>query len=211
MTMRRIAMTVLACAALSAPALARSQAYVPVTVKNRVSFELPSEWQINDAEHRDKVAKMAKERMGNIETYAASFSATSYPLPITAMLRVTIVPTPENATQEELNREIARSREGAIKEARDGFLEEMRKAPGYREKIKMRGEPRFDLGRVNGKTALVITYTRGSMVNETDTFTVTQYHVPMGMEKVMITTSEMTLKPEARKAIDRIMSTMKIK
>ncbi|MEI6117323.1 MAG: hypothetical protein WCP99_22510, partial [Burkholderiales bacterium] len=40
-----------------------------------------------------------------------------------------------------------------------------------------------------GQTALVISYGRTSSVNSTETMRVTQYHVPLGTEKALITLS----------------------
>lgn len=63
--------------------------------------------------------------------------------------------------------------------------------------VKEVGRPRFAVEPIGGPTALIISYGRTSTVNPAETMRVTQYHVPLGAEKALVTLSYIEGDPQA--------------
>lgn len=173
--------------ASSPPALATE--LVPVNVKDRVILAVPPDWTISDAAARKKVVEVVQETMA-IQGNLASFSAQSYPRPSTAMIRVSFLPLDSPITQAQLRGEVAKGKADVIRNLAESWEEQSALMWASLAKVGVRpvGSPRFDVVRLGGLLAMVIEYGRTSR-DGTPSMLVTQYHVPMGSEKALITLS----------------------
>ncbi len=61
------------------------------------------------------------------------------------------------------------------------------------------GKPTFDVEDIDGRIAFAIRYGRTSADSSSDTVRVTQYHVPLGIEKALITLSQIDDKDSFQK------------
>jgi len=77
--------------------------------------------------------------------------------------------------------------------------------------VKEVGHPRFAVEPIGGQTALIISYGRTSTANPAETMRVTQYHVPLGPEKTLITLSYIEGNPQAIAAHNRLKSSIVIR
>ena len=77
--------------------------------------------------------------------------------------------------------------------------------------VKEVGRPRFSVEPIGGQTALIISYGRTSTANPEETMRVTQYHVPLGAEKALITLSYIEGDPQATAAHNRLKSSIVIR
>ena len=77
--------------------------------------------------------------------------------------------------------------------------------------VKEVGRPRFAVEPIGGQIALIISYGRTSMGNPAETMRVTQYHVPLGAEKALITLSYIEGDPQAIAAHNRLKSSIVIR
>lgn len=77
--------------------------------------------------------------------------------------------------------------------------------------VKEVGRPRFSVEPIGGQAALIISYGRTSTANPAETMRVTQYHVPLGTEKALITLSYIEGDPQATAAHNRLKSSIVIR
>ena len=77
--------------------------------------------------------------------------------------------------------------------------------------VKEVGRPSFAVEPLGGQFALIIRYGRTSTANPAETVRVTQYHVPLGAEKAVITLSYIDGDQKAMAAHDRLNSSFVIR
>ena len=77
--------------------------------------------------------------------------------------------------------------------------------------VKEVGRPRFAVEPIGGQTALIISYGRTSTANSAETMRVTQYHVPLGAEKALITLSYIESDAQATAAHNRVKNSIVIR
>ena len=73
------------------------------------------------------------------------------------------------------------------------------------------GRASFAVEPLGGLLALIIRYGRTSSVNSAETMKVTQYHVPLGAEKALITLSYIDGDPQATAAHNRLKNSIVIR
>ena len=77
--------------------------------------------------------------------------------------------------------------------------------------VKEVGRPRFAVEPIGGQIALIISYGRTSTGNPTETMRVTQYHIPLGAEKALITLSYIEGDPQATATHNRLKNSIVIR
>ena len=87
-------------------------------------------------------------------------------------------------------REIQLDRAGVLREIVDAFKEDMDvlRMGMKKQGIQILGQEKVGIDSIGGLTAFTLMYRRTSAIGPSP-FTVTQYHVPVGNEKVLITLS----------------------
>nr|SPS06267.1 conserved exported protein of unknown function [Candidatus Nitrotoga fabula] len=201
----------LALVALSVAA--QSIGYSKLNVKGRIQLEVPSGWTINDTEQRKRQAEFAEKVTGVAAEYVASLSVQSYPAPSRVFVRVSFIPMEPPLTQAEVLQEVRANKQQALRDLADVWRVE---APTMwagiaRLGIKEVGRPSFAVESIGGQTALIIRYGRTSTANSAETMRVTQYHVPLGAEKVLITLSYIEGDQQAIAAHNRLKSSIVIR
>jgi len=201
----------LALVALSVAA--RTAAYTKLNVKGRVQLEIPSGWMINDAEQRKRIKVQAEKLSGVPSIHTASLAAQSYPAPSRAIVRVSFIAMVPPLTQTDVRNEVRSNKQQLLRDLADVWREESPTmwAALAKSGVNQVGRPRFDVEPIGGQIALVISYGRTSMGNPAETMRVTQYHVPLGAEKALITLSYIEGDPQATAAHNRIKSSMTIR
>lgn len=187
--------TIAALISLAAPcgALSQTVQYTTVDVAGRVSITVPSHWRVRDASERQNIAASADALFNpsgkpSEPVHVSSLSVVSTPDPPQAIIRVSFVSEP--GSQAELRSDLARGKAAAIAELSAGWQEEVKALSDVLAKQGMRylGHERFDFQAFGSKTAILISYKRTSARGGSP-FVVTQYHVPMGQDKVLVTLS----------------------
>jgi hypothetical protein len=86
--------------------------------------------------------------------------------------------------------EIKSDRTGVLRELASAFKEDMDAVRNGMEKqgLQVLGQEKVGIDSIGGLTAFTLTYRRTSSVGPSP-FAVTQYHVPVGKEKILITLS----------------------
>jgi hypothetical protein len=189
------------------------QAYTKLNVKNRVQLEVPSDWTINDSEHRKRIADMASELTGKNDGVLASLSVASYPAPSRMFIRVSFIPMDPPLSQAELRNEMKTNSAGIVREIATMWTQE---SPAMWAMLKKQnvhevGKASVVLETLGGQNAMVIRYGRTSPGNSTETMQVAQYHIPMGSEKVLITLSTIAGDAKIAAASNRVKSTLSIR
>ena len=179
----------LASVALSVAA--QTPGYTKLNVRGRVQLEIPSDWTINDSEQRRRIKEQSEKLTGVPNIHTASLAAQSYPLPSRAMVRVSFIPMEPPLTQTDVRQEVQANKQQVLKDLADVWREESPTmwAGLAKNGVKEVGRPRFAVESIGGQTALIISYARTSTANPAETMRVTQYHVPLGAEKTLITLS----------------------
>ena len=167
--------------------------YTTVEVAGRVSITVPAHWRVRDASERQNIAASADALLNpsakpSEPMHVSSLSVISTPEPPQAIIRVSF--PKDLGSQGELQQELARGRDAALRELAAGWQEESKALAELLSKQGMRylGGERFDFQAIGSKTAMVISYRRTSARGGAP-YVVTQYHVPMGQDKVLITLS----------------------
>lgn len=189
-----------------------AQSHQILNVKGKVQVEVPADWGINDAEHRKRVAEFAKTITGK-EGVLASLSVASHPQPSKMFVRVSFVKFDDPITQEDVRKEVTANRKQVLDDLASTWAEEgpeMWAALGKRG-VREVGKATFDIEPLGGKIALVIKYSRTAPTLPGATMQVTQYHVPIGVEKALITLSVVPGDEDMRRAHDRIKASIKIR
>ena len=189
-----------------------AQETLKADILGRVSLAVPKEWAIQDSQSRQRIADLAKEKIG-VEGNKSSFTAMSYPAPSIAYIRVTVSDQEDDLSQAQLVSEIRRDRSTLRKELRDTYLKEL--AP-MREKMKEAGlhytsDIIVDFIPLGGQTAILISYQRPSTSHPGRSMEVSQHHVPLGKKKALITTTNIKGDAEAERIIKQIKSSIIIK
>lgn len=194
----------LASVALSVAA--QPAGYTKLNVKGRVQLEIPSDWTINDAEQRKRIKEQGEKLIGVPNFHTASLAAQSYPAPSRAMVRVSFIPMEPPLTQADVRQEVQANKQQVLEDLADVWREEspIMWAGLAKNGVKEVGRPRFAVESIGNQTALIISYGRTSVGNPAETIRVTQYHVPLGAEKALITLSYVEADPQATAVHNRL-------
>ena len=208
--------TALCLCLLSASALpvaAQTAGYTKLNVKGRVQLEIPSDWMISDAEQRKRVKELGEKLVGVPTQHTASLAAQSYPAPSRTMVRVSFIPMEPPITQADVRQEVQANKQQVLRDLADTWREESPTmwAGLAKNGVMEVGRPRFALEPIGGQTALIISYGRTSTANPAETMRVTQYHVPLGTGKALITLSYIESDPQAIAAHNRLKSSIVIR
>ena len=192
---------------------AQSAGYTTLNVKGRVGLEIPSDWAISDLEQRTRVKEFGEKFTGIPARHMAALSVQSYPAPSRVFARVSFIPLDPPLSQAEVREEVQANRQQVLHDLADVWREE---SPimwvGLAKRgIKQVGQPSVDAQWFGGQLALIIQYARTSTVNPAETIKVTQYHVPLGPEKALITLSYVDGDQVAMAAHERLKSSFAIR
>ncbi len=199
--------------AFALPVAAQTAGYTKLNVKGRVQLEIPSDWTISDAEQRKRVKELGEKLVGVPSQHTASLAAQSYPAPSRTMVRVSFIPMEPPITQADVRQEVQSSKQQVLRDLADTWREESPTmwAGLAKNGVKEVGRPRFAVEPIGGQTALIISYGRTSTANPAETMRVTQYHVPLGAEKALITLSHIESDPQAIASHNRLKSSIVIR
>ena len=184
----------IALALLTGWAFAQESNYQRLLVANRVSIEVPKHWQGLDIDERrnlaaasDVLGRTSKNRLPPSHVAALAVNAT--PSPPGAIVRVSIIST-DPLTQADLAQALAEDRNGTMAELRNASREEMSVLAEQMQKqgLRLLGQEEVAIASIGGKTAIAVSYRRTSPSGPS-AFRVTQYHIPLGAEKAVITLS----------------------
>lgn len=200
-------------AAVALPVVAQTAGYTKLNVKGRVQLEIPSNWAISDAEQRKRVKELGEKLVGIPTQHTASLAAQSDPAPSRTMVRVSFIPMEPPLTQTDVRQEVQANKQQVLQDLADVWREESSTmwAGLAKNGVKEVGRPRFAVEPIGGQTALIISYGRTSTANPAETMRVTQYHVPLGAEKALITLSYIEGDPQATAAHNRLKSSIVIR
>ena len=168
-----------------------SQTYSIINVKNRVQLQIPSDWVVDDSEHRKRVLDLAEQISGVKNLNLASLSVHSFPSPSKMFVRVSFIKMEPPLKQSDLQKEIISNRQALLHEIENSWKTEAQAMWAALEKTGVRevGNPSFYIESLGGQVAIVIRYSRTSPGNPSIIMKVAQYHVHLGSEKVLITLS----------------------
>lgn len=174
--------------------IAQESQYRRISVGSRVTIEVPAHWHVRDLDERKNISaagEVLTEGMGkkNEPNHVSALSVVSRPEPVGAIIRVSFIPI-DDLSQAALKEEIQADRSRVLKEIAGAFKEDMDALRKGMEKqgVQILGQEKVGIDTIGGLTAFMLTYRRTSAVGPSP-FTVTQYHVPVGKEKVLITLS----------------------
>jgi len=206
-----LCLCLLASAAL--PVAAQTAGYTQLNVKGRVQLEIPSDWTISDAEQRKRVKELGENLVGIPTQHTASLAAQSYPAPSRTMVRVSFIPMEPPITQAEVRQELQADKQQVLRDLADTWREE---APTMwaglaKNGVRELGRASVAIEPLGGQLALIIRYARTSTANPAETMRVTQYHVPLGAEKALITLSYIEGDPQATAAHNRLKNSIVIR
>jgi len=195
------------------PVAAQSAGYTKLNVKGRVQLEVPSDWTISDAEQRRRVKERAEKITGIPAQHVASLSVQSYPAPPRMFVRVSLIPMDPPITQADVRREVQADKQQLLRDLADGWGEDALTmwAALAKNGIKEVGQPSFAIEPIGGQLALIFRYGRTTAANSAETMRVTQFHVPLGAEKALITLSYIDGDPQAIAAHNRLKSSVVIR
>ena len=189
----RFALLVLALCLQHTAAASQTLSYTTIEVGGRLTITVPSHWRVRDTAERQNVAAGADAALNPTgkssgSMHVSSLSVVSNPEPIRAIIRVSFLQ--ESGTQADLIREVSASRSKVITELKAGWEAEKQQVieAMSRQGGQYLGQEDYRIETIGARTALVISYKRGSLKGGAP-FVVTQYHVPMGSDKVLVTLS----------------------
>ena len=199
--------------AVALPVVAQSAGYTKLNVKGRVQLEVPGDWTISDAEQRKRVKELAEKVTGVVAEHVASLSVQSYPAPSRVFVRVSFIPMEPPITQADVRQEVQANKQQVLRDLAETWREESPTmwAGLAKNGVKEVGRPSFAVEPIGGQTALIISYGRTSTANPAETMRVTQYHVPLGADKALITLSYIESDPQAVAAHNRLKSSIVIR
>lgn len=174
--------------------IAQESQFRRINVGGRVSIEVPANWHFRDLDERRNIAaagEVLTEGVGkkNEPNHVSALSVVSRPEPIGAIIRVSFIPI-DDLSQASLVREIQSDRAAVLREIAGlfkGDIDALRKGM-EKQGMQILGQEKVGIDTIGGLTAFTLTYRRTSAVGPSP-FTVTQYHVPIGKEKILITLS----------------------
>lgn len=195
------------------PVVAQTAGHTKLNVKGRVQVEVPSDWTISDAEQRKRVKEFSEKLTGIAIDHVTSLSVQSYPAPSRVFVRVSFIPLEPPITQTDVQQEVQANKQKVLKDLADGWREQ---APTMwaglaKNGIREIGRASVAVEQLGGQVAMIIRYGRTSSANPAETMRVTQYHVPLGAEKALITLSYIEGDPQATAAHNRLKSTFVIR
>ena len=192
---------------------AQPAGYTKLNVKGRVQLEVPADWTISDAEQRKRVKELGEKATGIPTNYVASLAVQSYPAPSRMFVRVSFIPMEPPITQVDLRQEVQANKQQVLKDLEETWREESPKMwTGLAKNgVKEVGRASVAVEPFGGQLAMVIRYGRTSTVNPAETMRVSQYHVPLGSEKALITLSYIDGDLQAIAAHNRIKTNLVIK
>jgi hypothetical protein len=172
---------------------AQTLQYTSIDLAGRLSVTVPGHWFVRDAAGRQNVAAAASAFIDptgkrNEPIHFSSLSVLSSAERPQVIFRISFVDEPGGQT--ELQQDLARGKAAAIRELAEAWKEESRALAATLERQGGRylGDERFDFLDIGGKKAMLISYRRASLTGGAP-FRVNQYHIPMGSDKILITTS----------------------
>ena len=200
-------------AAVALPVVAQTAGYTKLNVKGRVQLEVPGDWTISDAEQRRLVKEWGEKVTGIPTQHIASLSVQSYPAPSRMFVRVSFIPMQPPITQADVRQEVQANKQQVLKDLADTWREEapMMWAGLAKNGVKEVGRASVAVEPLGGQLALIIRYARTSTANPAETMRVTQYHVPLGAEKALITLSYIEGDQKAMAAHNRLKSSIAIR
>ena len=200
-------------AAVALPVAAQTPGYTKLNVKGRVQLEVPSDWTISDAEQRRRVKEFSEKMTGVAIDHVASLSVQSYPAPSRVFVRVSFIPMEPPITQADVRQEVQANKQQVLRDLAETWREEAPAVWAGMAKYGMKevGRASFAVEPLGGQLALIIRYGRTSSVNSAETMRVTQYHVPLGTEKALITLSYIAGDPQATAAHNRLKNSIVIR
>ena len=173
---------------------AQESNYRCIEVGKRVSLEVPNHWHVRDLDERRNIAAAGEAIMDavgrkNELSHVTSLSVVSQPGPVGAIIRISFIPI-DKLSQSDVRSALQSDREGTLREVETAFRKEKAVLSKGMEKqgIKIIGQESFGFDSIGNMTAFTLSYRRTSAVGPSP-FLVTQYHVPVGLEKVLITLS----------------------
>lgn len=172
-----------------------------ISVQGRVELEIPKGWLVHDENQRKRVREVAQGVSQVADQHFAAFSASSHPPPSKIWIRVSFIPLESPIQQSTLRQVIRRARSELINGFAESWNEESKVMWQGLSKLGITevGKPSVDVEDLDGKIAFTIKYGRTSADNSSDTVRVTQYHVPLGADKVLITLSHIDDKDSFQK------------
>jgi len=172
-----------------------------ISVEGRVDLEIPKGWLVHNENQRHRVREVAQEITQVAGQYIAAFSASSNPQPSKIWIRVSFIPLDSPIQQATLRHLVTRARSELINGVSESwYVESKAMWQGLsKQGIKEVGKPTFDVEDIDGKIAFTIRYGRTSADRSSDTVRVTQYHVPLGTDKALITLSHIDDKDSFQK------------
>ncbi len=199
--------------AVALPVAAQTAGYTKLNVKGRVQLEVPSDWTISDAEQRRRVKEFAEKVTGVPTEHVASLSVQSFPAPSRVFVRVSFIPLEPPITQADVRQEVQANKQQVLRDLADTWREEAPTMWAGLAKYGMKevGRASFAVEPLGGQLALIIRYGRTSSVNSAETMRVTQYHVPLGADKALITLSYIESDPQATAAHNRLKGSIVIR
>lgn len=172
--------------------------YRRIDVGARASLEVPHHWHIRGLDARRDLAAAGEAVLQSARpdevVFVASLSAQS-PAPVGGIVRVSYIPTEEPEywlDQVGVVASVRDDRAGSIQALNDVFGQEMELAAEAMKKnagFELLSHGPADIEKINGFYALTYTYRRTSTSGQDSAFRVTQYHIPLGAEKVLMTLS----------------------
>ncbi len=159
-------------------------------VANRINISVPSHWHPLDENSRRNLAAAAESLLdGKESAHVASLAVNAVPAPAGAIVRVSLIDA-DGLSQSELISAVKSDPNGTNKEL-DAVgndvvtnLDRQLRPTGMR----ILGRANTTVEAISGKLAIAIHYRRTSP-QAGATFNVTQYHIPLGAKKAIITLS----------------------
>ena len=189
----RFSLLILALCLQHTAAASQTLSYTTIEVGGRLTITVPSHWRARDTAERQNIAAGADAALNPTgkssgSMHVSSLSVVSNPEPIRAIIRVSFIQ--ESGTQADLIREVSASRSKVITELKAGWEAEKQQVieAMSRQGGQYLGQEDYRIETIGARTALVISYKRSSLKGGTP-FVVTQYHAPMGSDKVLVTLS----------------------
>lgn len=178
--------------ALSFSAYAENtSSYSKVVVANRVSISIPTHWKTLDESTRKNISAAAEALLDDPSevTHVPALAVTSLPSPPGGIVRVSLIDG-DGLTQAELINASKTDPAGTLKELSAQGDAMLATASRQLEPagIKVLSKANTTLENIGGKFAIAVRYRRTSTIAG-ESFTVCQYHIPLGDKKVIITLS----------------------
>jgi len=170
-----------------ASTLAQQTNYQRVVVGNRVSLAIPNHWRVLNEDDRRNLAAAAET--SGAPAHVAALAVNATPAPTGAMIRVSILP--DDLTQSDVRDALKRDRAGTMRQVAAEMDEQLllMDAQLNQQGMNILGKASATIDSIGGQVAFAMTYRRTSGTAGESPFTVTQFHIPLGATKVLITLS----------------------